>query len=93
MPPLDDSELDGHREGGNMAQPQIDPIAYAWRRCNPHTAMPSALAQRVAPSGVELRLYSTQGQLAAEPSRNSPDIQSSLWTVATLPVISLPNEE
>lgn len=76
-----------------MTQPQIDPIAHAWRRCNPHTPLPHALAQRVAPSGLELRLFSTQGQLVVEPSRNSPDIQSSLLIVATLPLISLPDEE
>lgn len=79
-------------EGSNMTQPQIDPIAHAWRQCNPHTPLPSALALRLAPSGLALSLYSTRSPLVAEPSRNSQDIQHSLLIVATLPLVSLPSE-
>lgn len=75
-----------------MTQPQIDPIAHAWRQCNPHTPLPSALAQRVAPSGLAVSLYSTPGPLVAAPSRNSQDTQQSLLIVATLPLISHPSE-
>ena len=66
----------------------IDPIAHAWRCCNPHTPLPSALVPRAAPSGLALSLYSSHGRVVAERSGTAQDIQSGFLTVATLPRIS-----
>ena len=63
----------------------IDPIAHAWRYCNPHTPLPSALG-RGALSAFALRLHSSS--LPAEWS-GAKDAQHALLTVATLPRISL----
>ena len=71
----------------------VDPIAHAWRHCNPQAPMPSALAQRAAPSGLALSLYSSHGQLVAEWSGTTQDIQNGLLTLATLPRISSPTGE
>lgn len=70
--------------------PYIDPIAHAWRHCNPHAPLPSVLVPRAAPSGLALSLYSSHGQLVAERSGTSQDIQYGLFTLATLPRISPP---
>jgi hypothetical protein len=75
-------------KGGTM-RPNIDPIAHAWRRCNPHAPLPSALTRRAAPSGLALSLYSAHGRR----SETSQDIQYGLFTVATLPRISPPMRE
>jgi hypothetical protein len=71
-----------------MGTRYIDPIEHAWRHCNPHARLPSALVRRAAPSGLALSLYSSHGQLVAERSRTAQDIQSGFLTVATLPRIS-----
>jgi hypothetical protein len=71
---------------------QIDPIAHAWRHCNPHAPLPSALAQHVAPSGLAVSLYWSKSRLVAEWS-GTQDTQHGLLTVATLPLISLPMGE
>jgi hypothetical protein len=73
-----------------MGARHIDPIEHAWRHCNPHARLPSALVRRAAPSGLALSLYSSHGQLVAERSRTAQDIQSGFLTVATLPRISSP---
>jgi hypothetical protein len=44
-----------------MGTRYIDPIEHAWRHCNPHARLPSALERRAAP----FWLYSSHGQLAA----------------------------
>jgi hypothetical protein len=72
-----------------MGTRYIDPIAHAWRHCNPHAPLPSALTRRAAPSGLALSLYSSHGHR----SGTSQDIQSGLFTVATLPRISPPMGE
>jgi hypothetical protein len=76
-----------------MSHTHIDPIAHAWRHCNPHAPLPSALVKRAAPSGLALSLYSSHGQLVTEWSRTAQDIQSDFLTVATLPRISPPMGE
>jgi hypothetical protein len=76
-----------------MGTRYIDPIEHAWRQCNPHARLPSALVRRAAPSGLALSLYSSHGQLLAERSRTEQDIQSGFLTVATLPRISPPMGE
>jgi hypothetical protein len=70
--------------------PYIDPIAHAWRHCNPHAPLPSALVSRAAPSGLALGLYSSHGQFVADRSGTSQNVQYSLFTLATLPRISHP---
>jgi hypothetical protein len=72
--------------------PYIDPIAAAWRHCNPHVPLPSVLLPRIAQSGLALALYPSHGQLVAESSGPSHDIQAGLLTVATLPRIT-PSDE
>ena len=72
-----------------MGTRSIDPIEHAWRHCNPHVRLPSALVRRAAP----FWLYSSHGQLVAERSRTAQDIQSGFLTVATLPRISPPMGE
>ena len=69
---------------------QIDPIEHAWRHCNPQAPLPSALAQRTAPSGLALSLYSSHGQRVAEWSGTTQDIQYGLLAVATWPRILPP---
>ena len=68
-----------------MGHALIDPIAHAWRHCNPHAPLPSALASRGA-----LSLYSSHGQRW---SWSTQDTQNGLLTVAALPVISAPTGE
>jgi len=81
-------------KGGMMSHtPYIDPIAHAWRHCNPQAPLPSVLGKRAAPSGLALSIYSSHGQLVAERSRTAQDIQSGFLTVATLPRISPPMGE
>ena len=70
----------------------VDPIEHAWRYCNPHVPLPSALAARAPPSGLEISLDSFQGQLVAESPATTQDIQSGFLTVATLPRISPADE-
>ena len=70
--------------------PQIDPIEHAWRRCNPRAPLPRTLAQRAAPSGLALGLYSSHARLRAE---RLGDTRHGLLTVAALPRISLPMGE
>ena len=69
----------------------VDPIAHAWRHCNPHAPLPLALVPRGAPSGLALSLYSSHGQHVTE-SEPAEDIRYGLLTVATLPRISPSNE-
>jgi hypothetical protein len=73
-----------------MSHTHIDPIAHAWRNCNPHAPLPSALVRRAAPSGLALSLYWSHGQLVAARSGTSQDIQYGFLTVATLPGIPPP---
>jgi hypothetical protein len=72
--------------------PYIDPVAAAWRHCNPHVPLPSVLLPRTAPSGLALSLHSSHGPLVADSAEPSQDIQAGLLTVATLPRIS-PSDE
>jgi hypothetical protein len=67
----------------------IEPIEHAWRRCNPHAPLPPTLVQRAAPSGLALSLY--HARLVAE-GRPRSAFGTSIFTVATLPRISPPNE-
>ena len=69
----------------------IDPIAHAWRCCNPHTPLPSAL-ERGALSTFALRLHSSNAQRPTELS-GTKDTHHGLLTVATLTRISLPMGE
>jgi len=70
----------------------IDPIEHAWRYCNPHAPLPSALAPRAAPSGLAISLDSFQGEVVAEFPVTTQDIQLGLLTVATMPRLSPPDE-
>ena len=77
-----------------MGTRYIDPIEHAWRHCNPHARLPSALVRRAAPSGLALSLYSSHGQLVAERSGTTREIlHGLLTTVATLPRVSSPMGE
>ena len=72
--------------GGRMSNaPYIDPIQHAWRQCNPHAPLPSALVQRAAPFGWARTRDSPHGQVAAEWSGTTRDVQYGLLTLATLP--------
>lgn len=64
----------------------IDPIAHAWRHCNPHAPLPSVLVQRARQFDLALSLYSSQRkEVGAQDARNG------LLAVAILPQISLPD--
>jgi hypothetical protein len=71
----------------------IDPIAHAWRHCNPQAPLPSALATRAASSDVACSLYSSHGQIVSESSRTAEDIRPGLLSVAIEPRISPQPEE
>jgi hypothetical protein len=70
----------------------IDPIAYAWRHCNPQAPLPSALATPAASSEVAGGLYSSHGQIVSESSGAAEDIRQGLLSVAIEPRISPPPE-
>lgn len=72
-----------------MSDGYVDPIAHAWRHCNPHTPLPSTLAQRAVPPGFGLRLFSSNSELVTEWS-GTKDTQHGLLTIAILPTISAP---
>ena len=67
----------------------IDPIAHAWRYCNPHAPLPPALVRYTAPPGFALRRFPYISQLVPEWS-GTKDTQSALLAVAALPRISSP---
>ena len=71
-----------------MTLPVIDPIAHAWRFCNPHAPLPAALVRYTPPSRFALSLVSSHGQLATARSGTSQDIQYGLLTLATLARLS-----
>ena len=71
----------------------IDPIAHAWRHCNPNAPLPYALVPRGALSGLALSLYRSNGQLVAEWSATKKDTQHGPIALATLPRISSPMGE
>ena len=76
-----------------MSHPSyIDPIAVAWRHCNPDVPLPSVLLPRTAPSGSAFNLHSSHGELVAVSLEPRQDIQAGLLTVATLPRLS-PGDE
>ena len=68
----------------------IDPIEHAWRRCNPHSPLPSALVPRAMPSDLALGLSSSNGQPMAEVSGVARDTACDLLALAILPRISRP---
>ena len=75
-----------------MGTRYIDPIAHAWRHCNPNAPLPSALVRRAESSGSALRLPLFIVQLVAAWS-GTKDTQRALPTVANLPRISPPTGE
>src|SRR3974377_1274530 len=87
-PPLPSPATPRLKKDRIMTQPYVDPIAHAWRHCNPQAQLPSALAQHSAPSAFRLMRYASDGQLGTERSWTSRDIQHGLLTIATLPRIS-----
>jgi hypothetical protein len=66
----------------------IDPIAYAWRHCNPQAPLPSALATPAASSDAARSLYSSHGQIVSESSGTAEHIRRGLVSVAIEPRIS-----
>ena len=64
--PLPGTATPGLAKGDIMTQPYVDPIARAWRYCNPQAPLPFALVQRAAPSGFRLSVYTPNGELVAE---------------------------
>jgi hypothetical protein len=68
-----------------MGTRYIDPIEHAWRHCNPRARLPPTLVQR-SPSGLALSLYH------ARLGRPRGAFGTSIFTFATLPRISPPNE-
>ena len=73
-----------------MSHPLNDPIAHAWQQCNPHAPLPRTLVRNAAPSGLTVSLYLSQ--LVAEWSATTQEARKGLVTVATLPLVSLPDE-
>jgi hypothetical protein len=73
-----------------MTQPYyVDPIAHAWRHCNPRAPLPPLLVRAVAPSGLAPSLTSSQGQLMDEGSRTrQEEVRHGFVTVAIAPLIS-----
>ena len=71
-----------------MSHTYFDPIAHAWRHCNPHAPLPSGLVRRAESSGLALSLFSSHGQLVAEWSGTAKDTRNGLLTAARLPLIS-----
>ena len=68
-----------------MCHAYVDPIAHAWRHCNPYAPLPSALAPRAAPSGLALSLYSSHGKRWSVATQ---DTWNGFLTIAALPLIS-----
>lgn len=69
----------------------IDPIAHAWRHCNPHAPLPSVLVQRAPQFDLALSLYSSQRKEVAECSGTAQDARNGLLAIAILPQIVLPD--
>ena len=66
--------------------PNIDPIAHAWRYCNPGVPLPFALAPRAGSLGLAL------GQPRPELSGTAQEAQTGLRAIACLPIISPADE-
>ena len=64
--------------------PYIDPIAHAWRHCNPHAPLPSALATRAGSRSLD----SSNGQIVSQSSGTAEDARQGLLSVAMEPWIS-----
>jgi hypothetical protein len=68
--------------------PYTDPIAHAWRHCNPHAPLPPALAKRAPSRDLARSVYVSNDQTEAGSSGTAADARQRFVSFAIEPSIS-----